>query len=98
MKMSNDSSKWKVGSKLVRSDIPYHPYYWRVDDINYKEGTIELTAYCSETDGNRGPCGQFYIEELCDVKLAESKVKPTKLAKKIYPNAKEEDGWLIIEN
>lgn len=99
--MSNDFNKmvehWQIGSKLVDAIRLDNPYYWIITDIDKTEGVVRVDAYEFCNNKKYAECGEFYIEEL-DIKLAESRVKPTKLAKKIYPNAKEEDGWLIIEN
>ena len=66
-------------------------------DIDFEKEEVEVDAYLKEDGRCYDGCGWYRFYEV-EIMLDALQVRPTKLAKKIYPNAKEEDGWLIIEN
>jgi len=70
-----------------------HPYSGSSYDV-YKDLDYDIIRY----EGIACPFG-LYTEELTKyLKPYEFKVKATDLAKFMYPTAKEEDGFLILED
>lgn len=92
---------FKVGDR-VRCTFESYGAYCGVGTIlkvEPREVHIKFDRYDSNLHNLKGLCedGYGWIVIKSYVIPAEIKVKPTRLAKKIYPNAKEEDGYLLIE-
>lgn len=89
-------SKFKVGDRvkerghgigtIIDIDV-YGDIAVRFDE--FYEGRHDLDGMCK--DGHGWFCYEGFLEHVY------IKVKPTRLAKKMYPDAKEEDGYLILE-
>ena len=99
IQMSNLGKKrnvhlWKVGSKLVENGKEHHDYYWVITKIDKEH--VFLDAYGTYSDIHYEKVGKFSISSLSNLSLSETKVIATRLAKKMYPRAKEEDGYLLI--
>lgn len=85
---------WKVGSKLVDNTSKHHDYYWVITKIDKEY--VFLDAYDTYSDTYYGKVGKFLIDTLSNLSLSEIKVIATRLAKKMYPKAKEQGGYLLI--
>jgi hypothetical protein len=70
-----------------------HPYHGSSYDV-YKDLDYDIIKY----EGVACPFGLFKEELTTFLKPYEVKVKATDLAKFMYPTAKEEDGFLILED
>lgn len=91
-------ARFKVGDALKVSGALYvnnnrnkkPTTQWVVEEVGRECYKLRCTEY-----GNAVSPFITFVDDACE--LALIKVKATRLAKKMYPNAEEQDGMLLVE-